>query len=101
MKKLSDEIARINSKIFQQKGKIFAGLMINWPKIVGEQYSAQTYPRNIREIKENSKINKTLYIVVKNSSIGLELSCHKEVIIERAAMFFGFRAIDHIRIIPE
>ena len=101
MKRLADEIATINSRIFRQKGKIFAGLMINWSKIVGEQYSNNTYPRNIKEIKENSIMYKTLYLVVKNSSIGMELSCHKEVIIERAAMFFGFRAIDKIRIILE
>jgi hypothetical protein len=101
MKRLSDEVTKINAKIFKQKGKIYAGLMLNWARIVGEQYSYVTYPKNIREVKENSKINKTLYVAVKNSSIGVELSCHKEIIIERAAMFLGFRAIDRIRIIAE
>ena len=99
MKKLSDQIARINYNIFKKKGSLFAGLMVNWPKIVGEKYSNVSYPKNIYEIKENSKTCRVLDVVVSNSSVGVELSYHKEVIIERAAVFFGFRAIDRIKIL--
>ena len=101
MKKLSDEISRINSSIFKRKGKIFAGLMVNWGKIVGEKYTNLTYPKSIKEIRENGKIKKILHVGVRNSSVGMELSCHKEVMIERISIFFGFKAIDNIRIITE
>lgn len=99
MKLIAFEIEKVARKIFENRGQIFAELMINWSKIIGEHYSEITRPVKITSYKDAGQEKKMLYISVDNNSLGLEIGYQKDLIIEKIAFYFGFRAINKVKIL--
>lgn len=98
MKPISEDINRVLKKIFKQQNPYLSEIMMNWAKIVGPKFSRQSYPLKIAAIKEKGSPVNVLYIAVKNSAISLEMSFQQDIIVERIAVYFGFKAVNRIKL---
>ncbi len=96
MKPISDELDKILRGVFARHSKIFAEIMINWPKITGIAFSSNTSPYKITTATEKKRKINILHVKVDNSVTGLEFSYHQDIILERIAVYFGYKAIDKI-----
>lgn len=67
----------------------------NWEEIIGKKYASFCYPKAISFAKDKKSGGK-LTIAVYNSSIGFFLENNSEIIIERIAVFYGYKAIEKI-----
>jgi len=98
MKVLKDDIYLIIKRIFGRQHPLLPRIMINWPKIVGLKFSSISYPLKISKSRDKGKEINILHIQVKNSSIALEMSFQQEIIIERIALYLGFKLISSMRV---
>ncbi|NBV06089.1 MAG: DUF721 domain-containing protein [Proteobacteria bacterium] len=97
--KLSDFL----KPIFQGSKKEFIlinNLVKNWQEVVGVKYFNFCYPKSVNFNKDKS-VGGKLTIAVYNSSVGFFLENNSELIIERIARFYGFKAISKIIIKQE
>lgn len=99
MKSVSNEINNIIRKIFYQKDPILAEIIINWNQIVGTKFCIATNPVKITKNKDKGAIVNILHIHTNNSSLSMEMSFQQEVILERIAVYLGFKAVHRIRLI--
>lgn len=72
--------------------------MVNWSKIAGVKFAGSTYPLKTISYKENKQFRKLLVVNADNSSLGMELSFQQEILIERIAVYFGYKAIHKIQV---
>ena len=98
MKPIITEVNKIVYKIFKQQHPVLAELIINWSKIVGTKFSSNSMPLKITSTKEKGKKINILYISADNSSISMEISYQQELIIERIAIYLGYKGIHKIRV---
>lgn len=97
-RKLSDFL----KPIFSSSKKEFIlinNIAKNWEDIVGKNYSKFCYPKSISFSKNGSGVK--LVIAAHNASIGFLLENSSNLIIERIAVFHGFRSISQIVIKQE
>mgnify|MGYP001055958200 CR=1 FL=1 len=97
MKPIIVEVNKIIYKIFKRQHPILAELIVNWSKVVGVKFSSNSMPLKIVSSREKgAKIN-ILYIQAENSSVSMEMSYQQELIIERIAIYLGYKGIHKIR----
>src|SRR4051812_45889061 len=99
MKPIIDDINRIIYKIYKKKHPLLAEIILNWQKIVGIKYGNNTFPLKISSIREKQKKINILLVEVNNSSLSMEMSFQQDVIIERMAVYLGYKGINKIRMI--
>ncbi len=99
MKPLSAEVNKLVHKIFRKKHPVLAEIIVNWPRIVGVKFRDKILPFKIVTLKQNGKKNNILYISAENSSISMEVSYQQELIIERIAIYLGYKAIHKIKML--
>jgi hypothetical protein len=84
-----------------KKDFIIIGNMVkNWEEIIGKKYAKLCYPKAISFAKDKQSQGK-LTIAVYNSAVGFFLENNSEIIIERIAVFYGYKAIGKIIIKQE
>ena len=99
MKPLNVEVNRLIHSIFKKKHPILAEIMINWGKIVGVKFSTKAAPLKITKSIESGKKINILHISAENSSISMEMSYQQELIIERIAVYLGYKGIHKIKML--
>ena len=99
MKLISENVNEIIRKIFNRQHPLLAEILINWNKIVGDKFSLKTSPVKISRSKEKGENINILLVEVENSSISVEFSFQQEIIMERIAIYLGYRAVNKIRVI--
>ncbi|MES2214871.1 MAG: DUF721 domain-containing protein [Pseudomonadota bacterium] len=98
MRSIADNIDKVLRKVFARHDKAFAEIMIHWHKITGPQFGSRTFPLKISQMTEKGlKIN-TLHVGAKDAATSLEFSYHQDVVIERIAVYFGYKHVDKLRI---
>jgi len=97
MKPISDDIKNIIKNIFNTQHPLLRERKINWSKIVGLKFSRISSPIKIGTNREKGLLVNVLYIEVENGSILTEMSFQQEIIIERIAVYLGFKAINQLR----
>ena len=95
---LKDSINGILKKIYSHKGEGFAEIVINWGKIVGEEFKSNTSPVNIKYYKRNNITHKTLVISTIDKASILKLKFSEMIILERINNYLGYKAVDEIKI---
>ncbi len=101
MKPLNLEVNKLIYNIFKKKHPILAEIIINWKRIVGVGFSTKVAPLKItKSIASGKKIN-ILHISVENSSISMEMSYQQELIIERIAVYLGYKGIHKIKMLVQ
>lgn len=96
MKLIGEEINKKIYNILKKKNPILAELIIDWKKIVGEKFSKNSIPTKIIRSKESGKYINILYINTENSSVAMEISYQKEIILERISVYMGYKSVDKI-----
>jgi len=99
MQPIIDSINRIIYKIHKKKNPLLAEIIINWQKIVGTKYMNNSFPLKINTVREKNKKLNILMVEVNNSSTSVEITFQQDIIIERLAVYMGYKAIDKIRTI--
>ena len=99
MKPITTEINKLIHRIFKRQHPILAEIIVNWGKIVGVKFSNKATPLKIVSSKEAGKTINILYISAENSSISMEMSYQQELMLERIAIYLGYKGIHKIRML--
>ena len=97
MKPIVGEVNKLVQNVFRRQHPILAEIIVNWGKIVGLKFSQNSMPLKITSSKERGKKINILYISSENSSASMEIAYQQELIIERIAIYLGYKAIHKIR----
>ena len=84
--------------ILKRESEILREMIVGWHKIVSTEFAEDAYPARIYSIREKGDQINILVINVKNSSIGTMISYKSEMLIEKIAIYFGYKAINRINI---
>lgn len=96
-KLLSDALGQVVRKSLGGGNKTIAEIILNWHKIVGEEIANSSTPTNIYSTKEKGQQINILYVNTTSSAIALKISYSQEVIAEKIAVYFGYKAVHKIR----
>ncbi len=77
---------------------IINNLVKNWEKIVSKKYANFCYPKSINFSKDKKA---KLTIAVFNSAIGFAIENNSEILLEKIANLYGYKAIHKITIVQE
>ena len=99
MKPIVENVNKIIYKIYKNKNPVLADIIINWPKIVGVKYSQNTLPLKINTLRDKNKKINILMVEVSNAATSVEIAFQQDIIIERLAVYMGYKAINKIRTI--
>ena len=98
---MTDLIRPAIEPICRKRGFVSADIFINWSSIVGQRYAETVQPEKMvwpRKNNSNSKEPATL-VVRTDSATSMFLEYEKTQFVERINSFFGWRAINQIRIV--
>ncbi len=98
MKLIKDDIHKIVRHIFARQHPLLPEIMINWNKIVGFKFSTKALPLKITTYTHKKQKINMLIIQAENGPIALEIDSCKGIILERIAMYLGFKAIHEVRV---
>lgn len=93
---LASTLPRVTAPIFKKRGFAEAGILTDWPAIVGELLARHTAPERIA-FTRGSRQNGTLHIVCE-SAFAPELQHLAPKVIERINGYFGYPAVGQLRI---
>jgi hypothetical protein len=93
---LGGVLDKVTAPAMQKQGWQKARLMLHWPEIVGSEIAAKCTPYQLT-FPANQKTGGTLTLRVKGA-FALELQHLEPFLLEKLAVFLGYRAIDRIRL---
>lgn len=96
-KKISSVIDHISKEHLKKGGYYYASLLLDWPKIVGDQVANYTYPLRISMSQDKKK---TLLLQVEPAA-ALMVGFQKGLIIEKISAFFGKTIVEEIKLKQE
>lgn len=99
MQLIINSVNKIIYKIYKNKNPLLAEIIINWQKIVGIKYMNNSFPLKINTIRQEKKNINILTVEVNNSASSVEMTFQQDIIIERLAVYMGYKAIDKIKTI--
>lgn len=89
-------LAQVTAPVMRKHGYLKARLFTQWAEIVGAETARKCHPKQLT-FPQKQNINGTLTLRV-SSGFALELQHLEPVLLEKMAVYFGFRAIDRIRL---
>jgi hypothetical protein len=99
MRPIVIDVNKLIYSIYKRQNPILAELIVNWGKIVGVKYSTKSNPLKITTIREGGKQINILQVVVDSSSISMEIAYQQELMIERIAIYLGYKGIHKIKLL--
>ncbi len=109
MREIKEVLEEYNKKFEGKFGHYNSKLMLNWSKIVGSRIAGLSTPKKIvsyyskakkpgaAQAREAKKQVNMLHLEVPSSAISTEIAFSKEIIIEKIALFFGFKLISEVK----
>ncbi len=94
---LAAEAAKITKPIFGSHGFADGAVVKDWPTIVGAHLGAHSAPEQIT-YPQGRKNAGTLHLKIDNGALAIELQHLEPVLVERINGYFGFRAVDKLKI---
>ena len=67
----------------------------DWEKIVGKEFASKSIPTKIY-FPRNQSTGGTLYLEISNSAIAFQIQFTENIILERIATYFGYKAISKL-----
>lgn len=95
MGKILGPLAR---KMLGKKAFAEADILCNWPEIAGEELAAFAIPQKI-EFKKGERTGGVLFVKVAGGAFALELQLRSKLLIGRVNMFFGYEAVNRLKIV--
>jgi hypothetical protein len=100
-------VPRLTAKAFQKYGFSAAGLITDWPAIVGGELATCTAPERLKwqprpngEGEEDTSPRRAATLVLRvDGARALDVQYRAQQIIERVNGYFGYRAIAELRIV--
>lgn len=99
MKPIIDNVNKLIYKIYKAKDPLLAEIIVNWSKIVGAKYSNHSAPLKVIKIREKNQNLNILFIEIDNAPLSMEINFQQDIILERMAVYLGYKAIHKIRTI--
>jgi len=93
---LANILGEVTKPIFKDMGFVQGNIMANWHDIVGGEIAEQTLPRDVK-FSRDKKTDGTLHLEVYDAS-SLRIQHMEPIIIEKIAVYFGYKAISKIKI---
>lgn len=93
-------VKKASKTAFRKRGFAEHRIVSDWPYIVGEMLARYSAPQKLFFPKQK-RSHGTLVVHVYNSGLALELEFLKPVIIEKIATYFGYAAVQQIKIVQE
>lgn len=96
--RLSEGIAPLLKKLLGKQGLAEIEILSNWINIVGEEIAEYSLPQKI-EFKSGSRNGGILHLIAAGGAFALEIQHKTPIILEKVNTFFGYRAVEKIKII--
>ena len=87
-------------KVLGKKGMVVADILSMWEHIVGEETALYTFPEKI-EFKRGQRCDGTLKLKVPAGGFALEVQHREKIIIDKINMYFGYNAVNSLKIIQD
>ena len=94
---LAGSLAAVTKTVFARRGFADGAILKDWALIAGEPVAAHSQPEKIAYAK-GAGDGGTLHLRIENGSIATELQHLEPLLIERVNGYFGFKAVDRLRI---
>lgn len=94
----SKSIEPMLKKLLGPNGFANIDIVKNWKSIAGEELGAHTLPQKI-EFTKDKRTDGTLYLMTSSGAYALEIQHKANIIIEKINTYFGYRAVQKIKII--
>lgn len=98
LKEMGQIAESLAGRILGKKAFIKADVIYHWSEIVGEEWSNLTKPLDIEFRKEERKKG-VLLVEVASGAIALELELKSKLILAKVNTYFGYEAVERIKII--
>lgn len=89
---------RVARPLIRRRGLAEAGVVADWPRIVGEETAAWTRPERLRVARGSGVAGGVLHLRVA-SGRAPELQHREPILIERINAYFGYRAVARLKIV--
>jgi hypothetical protein len=93
---LSQSVRKVASPLLRKHGFAEADIVLRWPEIVGERLAQRSAPEKLE--KPRGAEAATLHVRVAPGA-GPELQHLTPLVLERIAAYFGWRAVDRLRLV--
>ena len=97
-KKLNEVIHGITSKVYGKYGFLNGTIVQDWQKIVGAEYANSIFPEKIT-FPARKRNNGILTVKASSHSTSLIFQHIHSYVIDRINMYYGYRAVDRIKVI--
>lgn len=97
---LSSSLSYVTKPIFREKGFFESNIIFDWEKIMGVQLGANSSPRRL-SFARGSRTEGILYVDVYDSSLAMEMTYLEPLIIEKLAVYFGYKLVGKIKILQK
>jgi len=96
-KVLSSSLSAVTKQIFGKRGFADGAIIKDWPAIAGDQMARYSQPEKI-VYPRAEKSGGTLHLTIANGSMAVELQHLEPLLIERINGYFGFKAVNALKI---
>lgn len=97
-KPVSQSIDRLTKGLLGKQGFSHGAIVTKWPEIVGETMARHTQPEKIIFSRDGAT-GGTLHLKTDSGAYAMELQHQEPLIVERINTFFGYKAVDRIKLI--
>lgn len=98
LKSLGSMLSAVTKPILGKRGFVETDIIMRWQEIVGIELAEVTRPQKII-FSRNKRDGGTLHIMTNGGGEALLLQHKEKMIINKINMFFGYKAVEKIRII--
>ena len=98
LRTIGADIEKIIKPILCSRGFGATAIVNGWVDVVGVVLANHTFPEKI-SFPIGSRLNGTLHLRVNSSAVALELQHLAPQLKDKINTYFGYRAIDHLRIV--
>ena len=95
---LAGSLAAVTKTVFARRGFADGAILKDWAAIAGAHLAAHSQPEKIAYPK-GSGDGGTLHLRIDSGSMAIELQHLQPLLIERINGYFGFKAVDRLKII--
>lgn len=96
---LNNVISKLNSKLLTKHDIFKSRIFTDWALIIGQEFAGKVTPISIQYHNLGKTQEKILVVEVDSSAVATKLSYITPMIVEKIAIYLGYRAIDKIKII--
>lgn len=93
----SEQSQTLIKNLLGKNGLVYIDILKNWKQIVGDELASHSLPERI-DFQKDSRVGGTLHLIVSAGAFALEAAHKTNLICEKINTYFGYNAIEHIKI---